>query len=63
MEWWQTAVIYQIYPRSFADANSDGIGDLAGAKSRLYYLRQLGFGQRVGTGGASWHGCGRATMV
>ncbi|MCL1799940.1 MAG: alpha-amylase family glycosyl hydrolase, partial [Promicromonosporaceae bacterium] len=42
MEWWQTAVIYQIYPRSFADANGDGIGDLAGVKSRLYYLRQLG---------------------
>src|SRR5215213_10210110 len=33
--WWKTAVVYQIYPRSFADANGDGIGDLAGLESRL----------------------------
>ena len=36
--WWQTAVIYQIYPRSFYDANDDGIGDLAGVLDKLDYL-------------------------
>jgi alpha-glucosidase len=41
-EWWRTAVIYQIYPRSFADANGDGIGDLAGITSRLPALSDLG---------------------
>lgn len=41
-EWWRTAVIYQIYPRSFADASGDGIGDLRGITSRLDSLRQLG---------------------
>jgi alpha-glucosidase len=40
--WWRSAVIYQIYPRSFADANSDGIGDLAGIRARLPYLVELG---------------------
>ncbi len=40
--WWRHAVIYQIYPRSFADGNGDGTGDLAGARSRLPYLRDLG---------------------
>lgn len=40
--WWKEAVIYQIYPRSFMDANGDGIGDLAGITSRLPYLRDLG---------------------
>ncbi|ADB33694.1 alpha amylase catalytic region [Kribbella flavida DSM 17836] len=40
--WWRTAVIYQIYPRSFADGNGDGTGDLAGVRSRLPYLRSLG---------------------
>ena len=40
--WWRSAVIYQIYPRSFADANGDGIGDLAGIRSRLPYLAALG---------------------
>jgi len=41
-DWWRTAVVYQIYPRSFADSNADGIGDLAGVTSRLPYLAELG---------------------
>jgi alpha-glucosidase len=40
--WWQRGVIYQIYPRSFMDANGDGVGDLAGVLSRLDYLEWLG---------------------
>ena len=40
--WWQSGVVYQIYPRSFADADEDGVGDLAGITSRLDYLAQLG---------------------
>jgi alpha-glucosidase len=40
--WWRTAVIYQIYPRSFADGNGDGTGDLGGVRARLPYLRDLG---------------------
>ncbi|MHA7274360.1 glycoside hydrolase family 13 protein [Arthrobacter sp. TMT4-20] len=40
--WWADAVIYQIYPRSFADGNADGMGDLPGVRSRLPYLRKLG---------------------
>jgi alpha-glucosidase len=40
--WWRTAVIYQIYLRSFADGNGDGVGDLAGVRSRLDYLARLG---------------------
>ncbi|MEQ7125147.1 alpha-amylase family glycosyl hydrolase [Actinopolymorpha sp. B11F2] len=40
--WWRTAVIYQIYIRSFADGNGDGIGDIAGIRSRLPYLANLG---------------------
>ena len=40
--WWRDAVVYQIYPRSFADANGDGIGDLDGVSSRLDYLVELG---------------------
>ncbi|MFE6736115.1 glycoside hydrolase family 13 protein [Microbacterium sp. NPDC057650] len=41
-EWWRSAVIYQIYPRSFADASGDGIGDLPGITSRLDSLEELG---------------------
>ncbi|MEM5774351.1 MAG: alpha-amylase family glycosyl hydrolase, partial [Anaerolineaceae bacterium] len=40
--WWRDGVIYQIYPRSFADSNGDGIGDLAGIQSKLDYLVELG---------------------
>src|SRR3954466_2761690 len=40
--WWRSAVIYQIYPRSFADSDGDGIGDLPGVRSRLPYLKDLG---------------------
>lgn len=41
-QWWKRAVIYQIYPRSFADSNGDGIGDLQGIISKLEYLEELG---------------------
>ncbi len=41
-DWWRGAVIYQIYPRSFQDANGDGIGDLAGITRRLGYVADLG---------------------
>ncbi|MFF1254725.1 glycoside hydrolase family 13 protein [Pseudarthrobacter sp. NPDC058329] len=41
-EWWADAVVYQIYPRSFADGNGDGMGDLRGVTDRLPYLQQLG---------------------
>jgi hypothetical protein len=41
VEWWQKAVFYQIYPRSFADGNGDGIGDLHGMIDRLDYLQDF----------------------
>jgi alpha-glucosidase len=40
--WWEDAVVYQVYPRSFADADGDGVGDLPGLRSRLGYLADLG---------------------
>ncbi len=39
--WWRQATVYQIYPRSFADSNGDGIGDLKGVTSRIPYLQSL----------------------
>lgn len=42
LKWWQRAVFYQIYPRSFADGNGDGIGDIKGMIARLDYLKELG---------------------
>ncbi|MBB1586205.1 MAG: glucohydrolase, partial [Propionibacterium sp.] len=40
--WWKRAVFYQIYPRSFADSNGDGIGDLPGILAKVPYLDDLG---------------------
>lgn len=42
MEWWKSAVVYQIYPKSFQDSNGDGYGDICGIISRLDYLKDLG---------------------
>jgi alpha-glucosidase len=40
--WWEDAVVYEVYPRSFADSGGDGVGDLPGVRSRLGYLAELG---------------------
>ena len=40
--WWQESVVYQIYPKSFYDSNGDGIGDINGIRSKLWYLKKLG---------------------
>lgn len=41
-QWWRSAVIYQVYPRSFSDTNNDGLGDIKGITKRLDYLKKLG---------------------
>jgi alpha-glucosidase len=41
-DWWRDAVVYQVYPRSFADSDGDGTGDLRGLRGKLPYLRELG---------------------
>jgi len=43
--WWRSAVVYQVYPRSFADADGDGTGDVSGIIDRLAYLARLAFGE------------------
>ena len=42
-DWWKSAVVYQIYPRSFADSNGDGVGDLPGIIARLEYLQAVSY--------------------
>jgi len=41
-EWWRSAVVYQIYPRSFADSNGDRVGDLGGVRAHLDHIKALG---------------------
>ncbi|XP_073942192.1 maltase A1-like [Choristoneura fumiferana] len=44
LEWWESTIFYQIYPRSFADSDGDGIGDLNGITSKLEYIKEIGVG-------------------
>nr|WEY18728.1 maltase A3-like protein [Bactericera cockerelli] len=44
LDWWQTSIVYQVYPRSFKDVNGDGIGDLKGIMHKIGYLKNLGVG-------------------
>ena len=44
LKWWQQTVVYQIYPKSFADTTGSGMGDLQGITGRLDYLKELGVG-------------------
>ncbi len=41
-KWWKNSIVYQIYPRSFCDSNGDGVGDINGIRSKLWYLKKLG---------------------
>ncbi|MEO6509467.1 MAG: alpha-amylase family glycosyl hydrolase, partial [Nocardioides sp.] len=41
-DWWKSAVVYQVYPRSFADSDGDGVGDLQGVIAHLDHLERLG---------------------
>src|SRR3979411_1377639 len=41
-QWWQHAVFYELYPRSFSDSNNDGVGDMKGIASKMDYLKELG---------------------
>ena len=46
-KWWQSSVVYQIYPRSFADSNGDGMGDIPGITGKIEYLKKLGVNQII----------------
>ncbi len=45
--WWRQAAVYQIYPRSFYDANGDGLGDIKGITAKVPYLKELGDRRRL----------------
>ena len=47
-KWWHGKTAYQIYPKSFMDADGDGIGDLKGITGKLDYLKELGIGIEIG---------------
>ena len=54
--WWRDGIIYQLYPRPFADPNGDGIGDLRGITSRLDYMR---CSRQFGEAGRDWGSAAR----